>query len=138
MNYCWRSLENAEFMCGGPLSTWCFSILAVAKTTSPAVSKVPKSLKPSTSVDTTCGYTNPGLASVIAQNSPTCEPSTPRKLLESRHAFGYDSSERPFWATAHPPVDLQPLKTPQNPEAPTPEKSRSYYIPISLNRSEEL
>jgi hypothetical protein len=95
MNYCWRSLENAEFMCGGPLSTWCFSILAVAKTTSPAVSKVPKSLKPSTSVDTTCGYTNPGLASVIAQNSPTCEPSTPRKLLESRHAFGYDSSERP-------------------------------------------
>jgi hypothetical protein len=110
MNYCWRSLENAEFMCGGPLSTWCFSILAVAKTTSPAVSKVPKSLKPSTSVDTTCGYTNPGLASVIAQNSPTCEPSTPRKLLESRHAFGYDSSKRPN-AAIRPRTSYRPNRT---------------------------
>jgi hypothetical protein len=74
----------------------------------------------------------------MAQNSPNGRPPTPRKLLVFRHALGYDSSEWPFWATAHPPVDLQPLKTPQNPEALTPEKSRSYYIPISLNRSEEL
>jgi hypothetical protein len=34
--------------------------------------------------------------------------------------------------------DLQPLKTPHNLAALTPEKSRSSDIPISLNRSQEL
>jgi hypothetical protein len=35
-------------------------------------------------------------------------------------------------------IYLQPLKTPQNPDALTPEKSRRYHTPISLNRSEKV
>jgi hypothetical protein len=80
----------------------------------------------------------PRLISLMAQNNPNGGPPIPYNALKFGIAYAYDSSKRPFWATAHPPVDLQPLKTPQNPEALTPEKSRSYYIPISLNRSEEL